>query len=390
MLASLLSDVESDRVELTRSLDNIDKFGEAICAFANDVAGNRSAGYLFVGALSDGRASGAVITDQLLQNLANIRSQGNVIPLPTMNVQKHLLGGGEMAVVEVLPSDLPPVRYKGTVWIRVGPTRRRAHEQEERLLSERRTSAAKTWDARPCDSATLDDLALDLFVLTYLPQAVSRDVVAENHRSVPEQLASLRLFDPTRQRPTNAGVVLLGKDVVFHVPGAFVQYVRYAGSTASDDVSLERQYTGDLLTVMRGLDELARELAGGRPVEVEGFSERMVYDYPPRALREIFMNAVIHRDYARTTPIRIDQFGDRLEISNPGGLYGDLTQADFPGFTAYRNPVLAEAAKTLGFVNRFGRGIPVVIAELERNGSPPAEFKSDSPGFMLVTLRRPS
>jgi ATP-dependent DNA helicase RecG len=70
------------------------------------------------------------------------------------------------------------------------------------------------------------------------------------------------------------------------------------------------------------------------------------------------MNAIVHRDYASNTPTRIAHFIDRIEILNPGGLYGDMRAEDFPGFTAYRNPVLAEIARNLGFVNRFGRGVP--------------------------------
>jgi ATP-dependent DNA helicase RecG len=100
------------------------------------------------------------------------------------------------------------------------------------------------------------------------------------------------------------------------------------------------------------------------------------------------MNAVIHRNYEDSiTPILINHYNDRIEIQNPGGLYGDLTPEQFPDGTAYRNPILAEAAKVLGFVNRFGRGIHVVQSELRRNGSPPAEF-DPRPNFFLATVRR--
>jgi ATP-dependent DNA helicase RecG len=113
-----------------------------------------------------------------------------------------------------------------------------------------------------------------------------------------------------------------------------------------------------------------------------------VFDYPPKSMRELFMNAVIHRNYEEsTTPILINHYNDHIEIQNPGGLYGDLTPEQFPHGTAYRNPILAEAAKVFGFVNRFGRGISVAQRELERNGSPPGEFDPRS-NFFLVTVRR--
>jgi ATP-dependent DNA helicase RecG len=387
-LEALLRDVESDHVERTRSLDKADKFGEAICAFANDMPGNRRPGYLFVGANDDGSAAGITVEDRLLQALAGFRSDGNILPPPALNVQKHALAGGEMVVVEVMPSDLPPVRYKGRVWIRVGPRRAIATESEERILAERRTALAKTWDARPCPESSLTDLALELFALSYRPFAVSSDVIRENHRSLESQLAALRFYDTRLSCPTNAGVLLFAKDPVYFYAGAYVQYVRYAGATLADEVSKERRYAGDLLSVLRGLDELAAEIADTRPEALPSGGDRAVFAYPLRAIHELVMNAVIHRNYdGSTTPVMINHFEDRLEIRSPGGLYGDLTEEMFPDATSYRNPIIAEAAKTLGFVNRYGRGIATAQDALARNGSPPAEF-GIKPNQLVVTVRR--
>jgi ATP-dependent DNA helicase RecG len=387
-LEALLKDIESDRVERTVSLNDTTKFGEAICAFANDMPNHNRPGYLFVGCNPDGTSNGSAITDQLLQNLSAIRSDGHVQPLPTMNVQKWPLGGGEMAVVEVFPSDQPPVRYKGRIHIRVGPRRAIANEGDERRLMEKRVDRTKTWDARPCYGASLDDLALDLFMVNYRLQAVAREVLAENNRSVEIQLASLRFFDLKNQLPTNAGVLLFGKDPVSFFDGAFVQYVRYEGDSQAADVALERRFSGDFLTLLRELDQFTDEVAGAKPIAISDTAERIVFDYPPKALHELLMNAAIHRNYdGSTTPIMISHYSDRIEILNPGGLYGELTPEQFPLGTAYRNPVLAEAAKTLGFVNRFGRGIGLTQELLKRNGSSELSF-SLQPSFFLVSIKR--
>ena len=112
----------------------------------------------------------------------------------------------------------------------------------------------------------------------------------------------------------------------------------------------------------------------------------MAFNYPPRAMHELFMNAVIHRSYeGSTTPITINHYSDRIEVQNPGGLFGDLTPDQFPRGTAYRNPILAEAAKVLGFANRFGRGISIVQDALRRNDSPEATFDLQ-PNFFLATV----
>ena len=120
---ALMAEIESDRVERTVSTSDTDKFAKAVCAFSNDMPNHRQPGYLFVGVRDDGQISGAQITDQLLQNLAALRSDGNIQPLPVMNVHRLTTPAGDVAVVEVFPSDLPPVRYRGQVWIRVGPRR---------------------------------------------------------------------------------------------------------------------------------------------------------------------------------------------------------------------------------------------------------------------------
>lgn len=389
-LLRLMKDLESDRVERTVSSSNTDKFAEAICAFSNDLPQHRQPGYLFVGVRDDGELSGLTVTDQLLQNLAAIRSDGNVQPLPTMNVQRLQSSGGDVAVVEVLPSDLPPVRYKGRVWIRVGPRRAIASESEERILAERRVASARTWDARPCREAALENLALDLFSVGYRLFAVAPEVIEENNRSLKEQLAALRFYDLKLDCPTNAAVLLFGKDPLFFVSGAYVQYVRYAGTSQADEPVRERRFSGDLLSVLRGLDQLAEDVAESRPVPAEGLAERTIYDYPPRALHEIFVNAAIHRNYdGSSTPVLINHFEDRIEIQSPGGLFGDLTPEQFPRGTSYRNPVLAEAAKTLGFVNRYGRGIAITQAELARNGSPVALFELGSNYVLARVPRRP-
>lgn len=388
-LEALLADVESHRVERTISFEKGDKFREAICAFANDLPNTGLPGYLFVGATNDGRASGKPVTDELLLSLTSIRGEGHILPPPRMNVEKRILAGGEIAVVEVFPSDMPPVRFKGRVWIRVGPRRDIATESEERVLAEKRSAvASRSWDARPAPEATLDELTLDMFTTTYRAAAVDTAVAAEDGRPLEVQLAALRFFDARAAAPTNAGVLLFGRDPLYYFPGAYVQYVQYDGIDQSATVLRQRRFEGDLLTIMRGLDALAAEIAIERPL-AEGVRDRTVADYPARAMHELLMNGVVHRNYESTTPLMISHFTDRIEVLSPGGLYGDLTPEQFPNGTAYRNPVLAEAAKVLGFVNRFGRGIDLAQTLLRRNDSPPAEFELQRTFFLVTVWRRP-
>ena len=180
-LKALLDDLESDCVERTVSVDKTDKFSQAVCAFANDYPGRRSPGYLIIGVDDRGRPVGLTVTDQLLQNLGALRSDGNILPLPALTVTRHELEGGQIAVVEVHPSDLPPVRYKGQVWLRVGPRKAIANEQEERVLMERRIANARSYDATPVTDASISDLSLPLFE-AYRQEVIDPAVIEANAR----------------------------------------------------------------------------------------------------------------------------------------------------------------------------------------------------------------
>ncbi len=386
---ALLADLESDRVERTESTNNTDKFSRAVCAFANDMPGHRQPGVLIVGARDDGSLAGLTVTDQLLQNLGALRSDGNILPLPSLRVQRLVLDGGEVAVVEVDPSDLPPVRYKGRVCIRIGPRRGDASEQEERILSERRTARAATFDVHPVAGATLDDLSLRLFA-DYHASVVSPEVVAANHRTVEERLASLRFFDVERGAPTVAGLLLFGTNPLYHLPGASVTFLHFPGDTMTDRPDDELSVSGDLQTVIETVVQKLKAHNRAAPTEGDGFRERTVADYPETALRELFLNAIIHRDYQSNAPVRFYWFADRVEVQNPGGLYGIVTPATLEKRNDYRNPVIAEAMKALAYVNKFGYGIQRAQAALAANGNPPAEFDIDDRAFAVVIRRRPA
>ncbi|MDD2740788.1 MAG: ATP-binding protein [Rhodocyclaceae bacterium] len=388
-LKALLSDLESDRIERTASTNNSDKFGQAICAFANDLPNHRQSGYLLVGVNDNGTLSGLTVTDELLKNLGGIRSDGNVLPQPVINVAKYSFEAGDIAVVEVIPSDLPPVRFKGRIHIRVGPRKAIANEQEERLLSERRVALARSFDARPCTEGTLDDLALGQFD-AYRREVVDQETIAANHRPVELQLASLRLFDPERACPTHAGILLFGKNPRFFLPGSYVQFLKLPGTDLTDMPEDQAEISGDLHSILRELEGRLKLLIKTTMHPISTFEEKLLPDYPEWALRELLMNAVMHRNYDSNSPIRFYAFSEHIEIQSPGGLYGEATPENFPTRNSYRNPVIAEGMKSLGFVNRFGYGVQRAQALLEQNGNPRAQFEFDEHSVLVKILRRPA
>ena len=98
------------------------------------------------------------------------------------------------------------------------------------------------------------------------------------------------------------------------------------------------------------------------------------------------MNAIMHRDYRSNTPTQFYQYKNRLEIVNPGGLYGNARPEDFPDVNDYRTPVIAEALRVMGYVNKFNRGIARVQKELVENGNGKAAFTVDKVTVFSVNV----
>jgi ATP-dependent DNA helicase RecG len=311
--------------------------------------------------------------------------------MPTMIVQKRIFMGCEVAVVAVEPSDAPPIRYRGRVYVRVGPTSRLASAEEERRLSERRRARDLPFDLQPLPSARLTDLDKELFQRLYLPSAVSPEILEENRRSLEHQMSSLRFVTAEEPHlPTILGVLVVGIDPRRFIPGDYIQFLRIDGTELTDPLKDQKEIDGALSDLLRLLDEILRANIAvasdptADPVEIRR------PDYPLAALQQLARNAVMHRSYEGTNaPVRITWFEDRIEILNPGGPYGQVTRANFgqPGVADYRNPNLAGAMKNLGYVQRFGFGILLARQELEKNGNRPPDFQiGDS--SVLVTIWR--
>lgn len=365
-LEQMLADLESDRVERKQSFrgDAPTVVREAVCAFANDLAGHGGPGVVFIGARDDGRpAEGFEVTDELLRQLADIKTDGNIIPPPSLLVEKRRLAGAELAVITVWPCDTPPVRYRGRIHVRWGPRRGLASAQDERILNERRRYRDRPFDIQPVREAGLGDLDRLRFEQEYLPALVAPDVLAANDRSFEQRLAATKMVASEADLvPTVLGLLVIGRSPSDWLPGAYTQFLRLAGNDLTAPVMDEEVIHGTVADQIRRLEEKieAHNMRGVRFADVT--REETRESYPMEALRQLVRNALMHRSYEATnSPVRVYWFEDRIEIHNPGGPFGAVTPENFgqPGVADYRNPNLAEALRALGYVQRFGAGIPI-------------------------------
>jgi ATP-dependent DNA helicase RecG len=265
-----------------------------------------------------------------------------------------------------------------------------ASQQEEQRLAEKRRSRDLPFELHPIRSASTADFDLDLFLRTYLPSAIDADTLAENGRTVEQQLTSLRFLSAGAEpAPTVLGILTIGRDPTAFLPGAYVQFVRYDGPDLSDPVIDSAVVAGPLPDLLSALEQrISGHLHVGMDLDARKHAARP--DYPVAALRQIVRNAILHRTYEGTAaPVRVYWFAARIEVHSPGGPFGIVTVENFgrPGVTDYRNPYLAEAMRNLGYVEKFGVGLAIARRELAANGNPPPEFEVN-PSHVVAVVRR--
>lgn len=273
--------------------------------------------------------------------------------------------------------------------MRPGPMTKQASSDDERILTERARSKSVPPDLRAVDGTSLTDLDSELIRSTLIPAQVAGEIIEENDRPFEIQLASLGLLSRSGA-PSLLGVLLASFDPTAFVPGAYVQFVRYDGSDESAPVSDEDEIRDNLVIAGRKTSDLLQVNIRHRLQTQGALQEISRPDYPLGALRETLVNALVHRSYEGTNaPIRILWFDDRLEVHSPGGPFGVVTADNFRRTTDYRNPNLAAAMKSLGYLNRFGRGIARTEAEMRRNGNPAPEFEIGQSWWTVILRSLP-
>jgi ATP-dependent DNA helicase RecG len=377
------------KVDLS-SKDNKEKICRTISAFANDISNQQRNGIIVLGIKDDGSLSGLSISEKLERDILDIKGEGKIIPQPTFVCRKQIYKDQEVLRIEVVPAVSPPVKYEGKIWVRPGNTTRQATIEDERQLytEARRPANMQPDDCLVLDHRNIEDLDLKYFVNEYLPSAIHREVLQANGRTVQEQLCGTKMAGSYPDvKPTVLGILCLGWSPTDSVPGAYVQFVRFAGRDETSSVLDQQEIHGRIASVIQEAEAKfnAHNLV---PIDYTSQDKEVQFPlYPKVAFQQLFRNAVMHRAYVGSnSPIRFYWFEDRIEITNPGGPFG-MTIQEFgqPYKTGYRNPNLAGALKDLDYVQKFGSGLKLAQAALQANGNP--DLKLDpSQNFVSITM----
>ena len=352
-----------------------------MAAFANSDGGT-----IYIGVSDDGIAEGLSPEDvrRLQQLIGNTASQAVRSPI-AVSTENVALPNGRLLIVLTVPKgiDKPYFDKNGVIWLKVGADKRRVNSKEElrRLFQ---ITAQFHADELPT-RASLDDIDVLQF----------RSLLSDNYGIDLPSLQEDRIrilanmsFAAKDGTLNLAGLLLFGEYPQRFVPQFVVKAVKYPGfdihvsqyDDAEDfDGPLRRIFDGALAFILRNL----RKVQAGRSVNSLGVPE-----IPRVVFEELLVNALIHRDYLISAPIRLFVFDDRIEIISPGTLPNNLTIENLRvGVSNIRNPILASfAAKGVMPYRGLGSGIPRVLKEW-----PATSFRDDRDVSLFVaTVWRPT
>jgi ATP-dependent DNA helicase RecG len=376
-LLEIVARGEDSHHQFKDDVTNAASLAGEIVAFANSGGGR-----IFIGVADDGslHAHDATSVRRLNQLIAN--AAANSVRPPINPVTKNVPVSSGVVIVVTIPDGIskPYMDNTGAIWVKSGSDKRRVTAREE---MQRMFQAARLvhGDDVPVPGTSLSDVDLDYFRRFFRSWRDGQDL-EEQEQSLGQLLSAMRLLRDGSL--TVSGVLLFAKDPQVFLPVFLVKAVCYPGNDVhtttyldSADIvgRLQTQFEESLSFVLRNL---RREQTG------QGVNTTGTVEIPRIVLEELLANALTHRDYFVSAPIRIFIFDDRIEIISPGHLPNNLTVANIrSGNSNIRNPTLTSYATKLIPYRGLGTGILRALREY-----PAIDFDNDKDGNLFRAVIR--
>jgi ATP-dependent DNA helicase RecG len=354
---TLLQQGENNAVEFKSEGISPDGLAKEIVSFANTLGGS-----ILIGVEDDGIISGVNDSATMEEWVANICRQ-NIIPAIQVSIEVEKANNVTILHVEVPKGkDKPYQTNKHQYLIRVGSTNRTATPQELSRLFQQ--SGMFHFDATGVARTTISDLnwsKLDRYFDQY-----SVDFSNETDK---ERLLANTDIMTSEGELTVAGLLVFGINPQKYLYNASVSFAHFAGN-ALEDVLIDKQviegtldYQIDTcLSIIKNNIQSPSVIQSGKTVSTR-------FLYPDKVFRELIVNACLHRNYAIWgSRIRIFLFNDRLEIRSPGRLPNTITPEKMKFGVSYAsNPILLKYMENLRYIDKLGRGIPMVYQEAQKH-----------------------
>ncbi len=327
-----------------------DDLAAELVAFANT-----SGGVIIFGVSDAGEIIGVEEIDKLGKLLDNV-SRDKCLPPLTILPEKLTIEEKALLVVHVpVGAERPYSTNRGVHYVRTFSGRRQASREE--LLRIFQAAQSLYYDEQAIAQADLTALDYSYFEY-FLMQAYGKRL--EDFQVGKEQLLSnLRLVKD--DRPTLAGLLLLGREPQTFLPFAQINAAQFDGLDLVDAPSDRKDLTGKLADQLEGAMRFLKIHLRVQH-KINGIEPERFPELPEEALREALVNALVHRDYTIRGPIRLLVFKDRIEIHSPGKPPNSVALETMRlGAHVPRNPMLMSHFAKLGYVTSLGSGIPRMI-----------------------------
>jgi ATP-dependent DNA helicase RecG len=370
-----------------------------LSAFANHPGG----GILLFGLDEDAdfKVVGVGNPRKLQEDLSGLAAQMEPPLRPSFYVEE--IEGGIVVAVEVpevsydqKPCYHRPHHLQEGSFIRVGNSTRRMTDYEIFGFLSSRTQP--NFDEEQVTKATLEDLdrtKLEEYMVQRKEARPSAPYWNLPFEQVLKQLQIVADVDGVL-RPTLAGLLMFGVYPQIFEPQLFIAYLQYYGTTTTEESPTgerfldNRKFEGP---VKEMIDEaVTYVMASLRKASViQGVIRQDVPEYPEIALREAVVNAVAHRDYSqfvRGSHIQIRLFADRLEVENPGGLYGRVSIDRLQEYQSTRNRLLMQLMEDIHLVENRGSGIDAMLYAMQKIGLPSPVFEDNRTSFLVKFYKK--
>ncbi|EGH27330.1 ATP-dependent DNA helicase RecG [Pseudomonas amygdali pv. mori str. 301020] len=349
-LIDVISRGEDSRQQFKADMTNADALAAEIVAFSNTAGGR-----ILIGVNDDGSVRGLSGADlaRLNQLVSNAASQ-NVRPAVNPFTDNVPHPNGTVMVVSIPEGISKPYMDKnGTIWVKNGSDKRRATSREElqRLFQQAGLVHA---DETPVAGLGPGEGDLPYFEAFFEQQFGEQ--LALHNQPLPQLLTNMNLMNQGHLNV--AGSLLFAKVPHYALPAFIIKAVAFVGNEIEDERYIDsRDITGKLADVFQ--QALGFIIANTRAVQgAQGFNSPGQAEIPRIVWEELVANALVHRDYFISAPVRVLVFMDRVEIISPGHLPNNLTIENIKaGNSNMRNPILASFAAKLLPYRGLGSGL---------------------------------
>ena len=362
---------ESQNIEYKNSWH--DDYLKWICGFAN-----AQGGLIFIGKDDSGNVVGIDDYKKLMDDIPNkIRNAIGI--MAEVNLYEET---GKYFIEIVTQPYSVPISLRGRYYFRIGSTKQEltGASLNEFLLKK----SGKTWDDVIEPRAGFEDID-EKTVSTYLKASENAGRLPENERlALPELLEKLRLTENGQLK--RAALILFGKDPGRFYPNSFVKIGRFGSNEA--DIKFQETEEGNIIQLLQAVLTQLNHKFLIRPIEFEGMHRIEKGEYPVAAIREMLLNALVHRNYMGA-PIQIRVYDDKISIWNEGTLPDGLTLDALKRSHSSRprNPIIADVSFKGGYIDAWGRGTIRILDTCKQAELPEPEMQEQDGGFIITLFK---